>query len=203
MWILLACPGSFLSGGNLPPAQCEPGATREGAIQHCLRGSCIRRRIRLNGHAHECYDFIVTVARRVWQTVTVKLPRRSVALLEPCCNGPKSGSQACNPGWRFAPPLTARAGRTRSLSPQAGDIRARAVRRARLGCYPTVPHVIEANALTSTALEEARPFEFLHTPTRTRFLCLQANWEDHQGRLRRYQAMALPGHHPKASRNVR
>ena len=69
-------------------------------------------------------------------------------------------------------PLTARAGRTRSLSPQAGDIWARAVRRARLGSYPTVPHVIEANALTLTALEEARSFEFLHTPTRTRFLCL-------------------------------
>ena len=36
MWIL-AWPGSFLSGGSLPPAQCEPSATRKCAIQH--RGS--------------------------------------------------------------------------------------------------------------------------------------------------------------------
>ena len=33
MWIL-AWPGSFLSGGSLPPAQCEPSATRKCAIQH-------------------------------------------------------------------------------------------------------------------------------------------------------------------------
>ena len=31
---ILASPGSFLSGSSPPPAQCEPGATRQCAIQH-------------------------------------------------------------------------------------------------------------------------------------------------------------------------
>ena len=31
---MLAWPGSFLSGSSLPPAQCEPSATRKCAIQH-------------------------------------------------------------------------------------------------------------------------------------------------------------------------
>ena len=35
----LACPGFLLSGSSLPPAQCEPGATRECAIQQDRRSS--------------------------------------------------------------------------------------------------------------------------------------------------------------------
>ena len=33
---MLAWPGSFLSGSSLPPAQCEPSATRKCAIQQGL-----------------------------------------------------------------------------------------------------------------------------------------------------------------------
>ena len=41
---MLAWPGSFLSGSSLPPAQCEPSATRKCAIQHPRSGEgCLGR----------------------------------------------------------------------------------------------------------------------------------------------------------------
>lgn len=71
-------PGPRVPGPcNIRTEMCEFPLIRQrpGELpQACLHGSCIRRRTRLNGHPHECYDFIVTVARRVCQTVTVKLP---------------------------------------------------------------------------------------------------------------------------------
>ena len=53
---ILACPGSFLSGRSLPPAQSGPGATRKRAIQHQAAGPaepspplCGSRRARPSG----------------------------------------------------------------------------------------------------------------------------------------------------------